>query len=64
MVGMLGIFFLNLAYTTAYIDPLDDTKKTENPNFSNVVLIELAVGSLCLFGGISNTLGWFNYSNK
>jgi hypothetical protein len=64
IVGMLGLFFLNLAYTFAYIDPLDDTKKTEKPQFSNVVLIFLAVGSIALFGGISNTLGWFNYSNK
>ena len=38
-IGIIGIFLLNLAYTFAYIDPLDNRKKTKSPNFSNIVLI-------------------------
>lgn len=63
-IGIIGIFLLNLAYTFAYIDPLDKTKRRKSPNFSNIVLICLGVGSICLFAGISNTLGWSNYSKK
>jgi hypothetical protein len=63
-IGIIGIFLLNLAYTFAYIDPLDNRKKTKSPNFSNIVLICLIIGSICLFAGISNTLGWSNYFKK
>jgi mannose/fructose/N-acetylgalactosamine-specific phosphotransferase system component IIC len=63
-IGIIGIFFLNLAYTFAYVDPLDKTKKRKSPNFSNIVLICLVLGSICFYIGISNTMGWSNYLKK